>query len=278
MNRSVQDLLLLILYEVAESDNGEAVHTVSIGPDQTATTSPVRLAKLTAAQRKQQQKLADARQGHRDAADWVEAHDPEDVYLMAVLGTWGSKSAPWKGLSLDHPLSKLLQTRGRDYASAFLDQVDSHWQWIELAWKHATYAEGVAEGRRWASTIAPADQLERLRSALCNSGREVMFDTEDRNCLLEAAHGLTAWIIGHDVYRPQVVQDGEDEYEEYDSNSDEFKSFWQPFFAEPIEEVIESMGVRGTNSKCKLFEPDYIRGFIDGATGLSEKLREANIA
>lgn len=254
------------------------MHTVSIQPVQTATTPPFRPLQLTAAQRKEQQKLADARQGRRDAAGWVEAHHPEDVFVVAGASKWGTKSVPWKGLTSDHGLLPLLKAKGRDYAAAFLDEVDSRWQWIEQAWQHATYAEGVADGRRWASTIAPADQLERLRSALSNSGREVMIGTRERNCLLAAAHGLTAWILGHDVYRPRLILDGEDEYEEYDSDGEQFKSFWQPFFAEPVDEVINSVDVQGTNAKCKLIEPDYIRGFIDGATGLSEQLRTAHLA
>jgi hypothetical protein len=266
----------IIFREVASGDNGEAVHTMQ--PDQTASTPAYQPLRLTAAQRKQQQKLADERQGRQDAARWVEAHHPEDVQLVAVLGTRGTKTVPWKRLPSYHGLSPLLKAKGRDYAAAFLDQVESHWQWTELAWKHATYAEGVADGRRWASTIAPADQLERLRSAVSNSGREVMLDTEERNCILEAAHGLTAWILGRDAYRPRVIQDAYDEYEEYDSDREEFKSFWQPFFAEPVDEVIDSVGVQGTNAKCKLIEPDYIRGFIDGATGLSHQLREDHLA
>ena len=100
-----------------------------------------------------------------------------------------------------------------------------------------------------------------------------MIDTNDRNGLLTAAHGLMAWFLGHDVYLPQVILDGEDVYEEYDSDGEAFESFRQPFFAEPMDEVIDSVDFDGTDAKCKLIEPGYIRGFVDGATGLSEQLR-----
>lgn len=249
------------------------MHAVSTNHARTVATSPVRPPKLAAAYRKQQQKLADERQGRQDAAGWVEAHHPEDVKLVAVLGKGGKKATPWNGLPAYHVLLPLLKAEGREYAAAFLDEVDARWQWIKQAWKYAKYAAGISDGRQWATTIATTDQLERLRSALRNSGRRVMIDTDDRGCLLTAAHSLLAWTLGRDVYQPRVLLDGDGEYEEYDSDSEEFKSFWQPFFAEPMDEVLESLDVEGTNAKCKLIEPDYIRGFIDGATGLSDRLR-----
>ncbi len=255
------------------------MHTVSTNNARTAATSPVRPPKLTAAQRKQQQKLADERQGRQDAAEWAEAQHPEEVRDIARMGRLGSKSNPWYAFPGFHALNSKLKAGGREYATAFLDEVDAYWQWIGPAWRYAAYAEGVADGRRWAASLATPDQLDRLRSALRNSGRRVLIDTEERYEDLPAAHGLLTWILGQDVYEPRVTfdVDGDKEYE-YDSDSQAFKSFWQPFFAEPIDEVLESVDVEGTNAKCKLIEPDYIHGFIDGATGLSDRLRADHLA
>ena len=77
----------------------EAVHTVSIRIDQTVIASPVGLPRLTAAQRKRQ-KGAEGRHARQDAAEWVEAHHPEEVCLIAELGKWGTKGTPWKAIPL----------------------------------------------------------------------------------------------------------------------------------------------------------------------------------
>jgi hypothetical protein len=45
-----------------------------------------------------------------------------------------------------------------------------------------------------------------------------------------------------------------------------------------MDELIDSLEFKGTDAKCKLMEPGYIRGFVDGATGLSEQLRTAHLA
>ena len=149
------------------------MHTVSIKPDQTATTSPVRLQRLTAAQPKRQ-KGAEDRHARQDASEWVEAHHPEKVCHIAELGKRGTKSTPWKAIPLGHPLAAALNAKGPEYAAAFLDEAYARCQWIELAWRYTTYAEGVSDGQRWAVTFATPGQLERLRAALRNSGPRMM--------------------------------------------------------------------------------------------------------
>lgn len=252
------------------------------------------LAKLTASERKEQQKLAEDRQARQEAAAWVEAHHPDDVVSFAWLAKLGDKK-PWKDIEHEWPdLIASLLAKGRAYAVSFIDEVKARYLWIEQAWTYATYAEGVTDGRRWASTIAPADQLDRLRTALRYSGRRILVDTEFKDAELSAAHSLLFWVLGHDHYPSSEArsdddgwdaedrsdedewdaEDGSDEDEwKFDSHCEEFKTFWQPFFPDPLDEVLESMELEGTNAKCKLMEPNYILGFIDGATGLSEQLR-----
>jgi hypothetical protein len=188
---------------------------------------------MIAAERKEQKQRDEECQARLDASEWVEAHHPEYVESFAFLTKLSGKKKPWKAIEHSWPdLVAGLKAKGRAYAEGFIDEVQAQWQWIEDAWKYAAYAEGVSDGRRWASTIAAADQLERLRSALQYSGRRVLFDIDDRVPELSGAHSLLAWILGHDVYPSPEVQLDEDEWE-FDSNSDEFKSFWQPFFRCP---------------------------------------------
>ena len=71
------------------------------------------LAKLTASERKEQQKLAEDRQARQEAAAWVEAHHPDDVDMFAWLAKLGDKK-PWKDIESKWPdLVASLLAKGR---------------------------------------------------------------------------------------------------------------------------------------------------------------------
>jgi hypothetical protein len=55
-------------------------------------------------------------------------------------------------------------------------------------------------------------------------------------------------------------------------NCTEFRQFWQSFVDEPIDQLMSRLPT--LQGRHKLQNGDYIRGFVSGAIGLAEQVRQ----
>lgn len=194
---------------------------------------------------------------------WQQAAHPNDVKdAIESLGWWDPHTGrmPWR--YCEDPLRSHLESRGRAYTFGFADAIRNAFQAVAPALAYIRHHEGVEDGRRWASEFATETQFSRLR--------DFARDPQSRDTFLglrgeHAAEELVAYLV-------DSTYATDDEREVIDCV--DFPDFWQPFVNQPMDEVMALLKRKHTGIRHKLQDGRYIAGFVDGALGLSEQLRQ----
>jgi hypothetical protein len=122
--------------------------------------------------------------------------------------------------------------------------------------------EGVENGQRWASELATETQLSLLRDFARDPQRlDIFLGLQDES----AADELVAHLV-------DATYAADDEREVL--YCVQFPDFWQPFVNQPMDEVMALLERTNTGIRHKLQDCRYVAGFVDGALGLSEQLRQ----
>jgi len=269
MFENTHDEITNDLKEIGGTDESDAAPLLLKMQDKPSKTSVL-------AERKKKRKLFEQHQGRDDAQMWLETVHPADI--MAFIRRIGEfsyrRSRPW--IDLDEAFRELrnhLESWGNEYSRAFISCVRRHWNVIRRSWENVLYTQGIADGSRWASDIAHPKQVERIRSeikqrSLDTPWEELWFCDKMEYCT--PAHRLVVWVLG-DEY-PRLPPAHGDDIGDIVTDCDEFKQFWQPFIAGPVDEVLDDLKKVG-GKFSKLESETYIAGFVDGALAISQDLK-----
>jgi hypothetical protein len=167
-----------------------------------------------------------------------------------------------------------LTAKGKEYSLAFIQELANEFQASKKVLAKVLQEAGETDGRLWATEFSTREQVDRLRANLTDLNRRQFFIGNSRQCdpAWTPAHEFTGIVLG-DAYPVDAESD------EMISDCEEFRQFWQPFLAEPIEQVMADLQRLDCCCKYKIQQQDYILGFVDGALGLSGRMRRRmNIA
>jgi hypothetical protein len=177
-----------------------------------------------------------------------------------------SKRYPWAKCPFPD-LRKTLESNGHPYTVGFIRGVQDTFQAEYSALSFLRHREGVEDGRRWASDYANVVQFARMIEFAHSDGtREIFVVHRQLWGSMTPAHQLVEYLLD-DAYP-------------YDEDSEslidcrEFREFWQPFVDEPMDKVMSNLQLYGFRAGHKLQDRNYVAGFVDGALGLSEQLRQ----
>lgn len=229
--------------------------------------APTKTAKTSPAEKRQRDQLRKRKKGFADGCEWAETCDRFDAQrFVDHLGwevPWSSRT-PWAKCPFPD-LQKRLRSEGRDYTHMFIEAVQDQFKAENSALVYLRHREGVEDGRRWASKYATDGQLTQISVFARSFWTRAVFIGPDPCELWTPAHRLVLDLLG-DAY-----PNGEDGKPQMDCT--EFREFWHPFVREPINEVMSNLEHFGFRAGHKLQDRHYIAGFVDGALGLSDKLR-----
>lgn len=158
----------------------------------------------------------------------------------------------WPSLSQPPVLDEAPRVLGRYDAidrkgyvdSSFFVEVDRWWSKVETAWDFLMYSTGVADGERWSRELAATEELRRIQSLA--SCRAFLRGEDDFNPMLTAAHVVLRVAKGLSRI----------------PSRNEMETFWGRFLSVDLDDL-----------KCRLFEPSYAEGFVDGALDLTGQLK-----
>ena len=227
-----------------------------------------KVAKQSNAEMRQQAQFKKRKQGWADGKRWLAAADPFEVRELVNKIGWNapcSSLSPWKTCPFND-LRKKLRSEGRDYTYMFIQAVQNCFMAEHSALVFHRHREGAEDGRRWASEYANAGQLAQISKFARSFWTRAIFIGPDPCESWTPAHRLVLDLL------PDAYPDGEDGKPQEDCT--EFREFWQPFVNEPMDKVMSSMKLYGFRAGHKLQDRHYVVGFVDGALGLSEQIRQ----
>jgi hypothetical protein len=208
-------------------------------------------------------------EGSLAGREWAVAAHPADILtLIDNVGWWtpGSRREPWNTCPFPD-LEARLKANGRFFTLGFLTAVGDEFQAKHHALLSVRHREGELDGQRWATEFATQEQIIQLGNfATATDQRRFFTDPSFHEPPWTPAHELVACLLGS-----QYPIDEDDNLVE---DCQEFRTFWQPFVTEPMDQVISNLKLNSLHGRHKLQDPYYVAGFIDGALGLSEQIRQ----
>lgn len=203
-----------------------------------------------------------------NANEWVTSTNPVIVrdFLQGVAWHRGKRTL-WYCPPYLSDLKCKLEAEGKDFTSHFIKEVALQFRCLERPLMVVRHLEGLADGKHWAANHSTTEQLNRLRDNLTDP---VYHNDFERDGSLDGsewtpAHELTALVLGGTY----PATDGE-----LAADCEEFRRFWQPYLTTPIDTVIADLNRPECSGKYKIQDGDYVVGFIDGALGLSDQMRD----
>lgn len=208
-------------------------------------------------------------EGRLAGREWAAAAHPADILvLINGVGWWipDSRREPWNTCPFPD-LEARLEANGRYFTVGFLNAVGDEFQAKHHALISVRHREGQLDGQRWATEFATQDQITQLGTFAASTDQRMFFTRPSLpDPAWTPAHEIVACLLGG-----QYPTDEDDNLLE---DCDEFREFWQPFVTEPINDVMSKLKMLSLSGRHKLQDHYYAAGFVDGALGLSEQIRQ----
>lgn len=216
-----------------------------------------------------EQELQQFRVGNIAGRMWAEAAHPADILTLIKNVGWSPlafRGESWNTCPFPD-LKAQLRAKGSFFTVGFFNGVGDEFQAKHHALISIRHNEGESDGQRWATEFASQELIERLGDfAAAWDQRKFFVNPSSYEPAWTPAHELVAWLVG-DHYPS-------DEGGELAEDCPEFRSFWEPFVTEPIGRVMAKLKLDSLRGRHKLQDPYYVTGFIDGALGLSDQIRQ----